>query len=54
MLRAAVNENIASINLCYVLSNLIYTKLTKICTFHFFFFSLQMVESACLRAPDNE
>ena len=40
----------------YVMSclTLIYTKLTKICTFHFFFFSLQMVESACLRAPDNE
>ena len=54
MLRAAVNENIASINLCYVLSNLNLYKTDKNLHLPFFFFSLQMVESACLRAPDNE
>ena len=38
MLRAAVNENIASINLCYVLSNLNLYKTDKNLHLPFFFF----------------
>ena len=40
MLRAAVNENIASINLCYVLSNLNLYKTDKNLHLPFFFFFL--------------